>query len=187
MHNRRFGMAARRRRSRSAGRARSGGRPFPPGAKIIVRAGRLLYPVALETSDIDRFGDLVSGQTLKIGTRKSAMALAQTEAIARLLRAADPALDVEIVEFENRSDQDQAGELLRHGGEGGAFVAEIREAIRAEELQAAMHSLKDIPGNEETPGLIIAAMLPRDAANDALGAAPRAFARRLSCFAWPPL
>jgi len=31
-----------------------------------------------------------------------------------------------------------------------------------------MHSLKDVPGNEETPGLIIAATLPRDAANDAL-------------------
>ena len=110
----------------------------------------------------------MSGQTLKIGTRKSVMALAQTEAIARLLRAADPALDVEIVKFETRGDQDQTSKLLRHGGKGGAFVAEIREAMRAGQLQAAMHSLKDVPGNEETPGLIIAATLPRDAANDAL-------------------
>ena len=31
-----------------------------------------------------------------------------------------------------------------------------------------MHSLKDVPGNEETPGLVIGATLPRDAANDAL-------------------
>src|SRR5215204_1436578 len=96
------------------------------------------------------------------------MALAQTEGIARLLRAADPALDVEIVKFETRGDQDQTSKLLRHGGKGGAFVAEIREAMRGGELQAAMHSLKDVPGNEETPGLIIAATLPRDAANDAL-------------------
>ena len=110
----------------------------------------------------------MSGQTLKIGTRKSAMALAQTEEIARLLRAADPALDVEIVKFETRGDQDQTSKLLRHGGKGGAFVAEIREAMRAGQLQAAMHSLKDVPGNEETPGLIIAATLPRDAANDSL-------------------
>ena len=110
----------------------------------------------------------MSGQTLKIGTRKSVMALAQTEGIARLLRAADPALDVEIVKFETRGDQDQTSKLLRHGGKGGAFVAEIREAMRGGQLQAAMHSLKDVPGNEETPGLIIAAMLPRDAANDAL-------------------
>ena len=110
----------------------------------------------------------MSGQTLKIGTRKSVMALAQTEGIARLLRAADPALDVEIVKFETRGDQDQTSKLLRHGGKGGAFVAEIREAMRGGQLQAAMHSLKDVPGNEETPGLIIAATLPRDAANDAL-------------------
>lgn len=110
----------------------------------------------------------MSGQTLKIGTRKSVMALAQTEAIARMLRAADGALDVEIVKFETRGDQDQTSKLLRHGGKGGAFVAEIREAMRAGQLQAAMHSLKDVPGNEETPGLILAALLPRDAANDAL-------------------
>jgi hydroxymethylbilane synthase len=107
-------------------------------------------------------------ETLKIGTRKSAMALAQTEGIASLLRASDAALAVEIVKFETRGDQDQTSKLLRHGGKGGAFVAEIREAMRAGELQAAMHSLKDVPGNEETPGLIIAATLPRDAANDAL-------------------
>ena len=110
----------------------------------------------------------MSGPTLKIGTRKSVMAMAQTEGIARLLRASDPALDVEIVKFETRGDQDQTSKLLRHGGKGGAFVAEIREAMRAGQLQAAMHSLKDVPGNEETPGLIIAATLPRDAANDAL-------------------
>ena len=57
---------------------------------------------------------------------------------------------------------------MRHGGKGGAFVAEIRQAMRAGQLQAAMHSLKDVPGNEETPGLVIAATLPRDAANDSL-------------------
>jgi hydroxymethylbilane synthase len=136
-----------------------------PPAKDVVLPDRLFYPVRSKQSP---GGDLVSGQTLKIGTRKSTMALAQTEAIARLLRASDPALDVEIVKFETRGDQDQTSKLLRHGGKGGAFVAEIRDAMRRGELQAAMHSLKDIPGNEETPGLVIAATLPRDAANDAL-------------------
>ncbi|MFL6792478.1 MAG: hydroxymethylbilane synthase, partial [Bradyrhizobium sp.] len=96
------------------------------------------------------------------------MALAQTEEVARLLRACSPELGVEIVRFDTRGDQDQTSKLLRHGGKGGAFVAEIREAMLAGELQAAMHSLKDVPGNEETPGLIIAATLPRDAANDVL-------------------
>lgn len=96
------------------------------------------------------------------------MALAQTNEIARLLRLVTPELDVEVVKFETRGDQDQTGKLLRHGGKGGAFVAEIRRAMHDGELQAAMHSLKDMPGNEEAPGLIVAAMLPRDSANDAI-------------------
>ncbi|WP_461347211.1 hydroxymethylbilane synthase [Bradyrhizobium sp. USDA 4451] len=117
---------------------------------------------------ITRSGAFVSGQVLRIGTRKSAMALAQTDEVARLLRASAADLAVEIVKFETRGDQDQTSKLLRHGGKGGAFVAEIREAMRAGTLQAAMHSLKDVPGNEETPGLVLAAMLARDAANDSL-------------------
>ena len=58
---------------------------------------------------------------LRIGTRKSAMALAQTAEIARRLTAAVPGLDVEIVKFETTGDIDQTGKLLPHGGKGGAF------------------------------------------------------------------
>jgi hydroxymethylbilane synthase len=105
---------------------------------------------------------------LRIGTRKSAMALAQTEEIARRLIAASPDLDVEIVKFETSGDSDQTGKLLQHGGKGGAFVAEIRKAVVSGELQAAMHSLKDMPGNEDTPGLVIGATLTRDPPGDAL-------------------
>lgn len=110
----------------------------------------------------------MSGQALRIGTRKSAMALAQTDDVARLLRASAPDLAVEVVKFETRGDQDQTSKLLQHGGKGGAFVAEIREAMRAGTLQAAMHSLKDVPGNEQTLGLVLAAMLARGAVNDSL-------------------
>jgi hydroxymethylbilane synthase len=104
----------------------------------------------------------------RIGTRKSTMALAQTEEIARRLSAAIPALDIEIVKFETTGDSDQTSKLLAHGGKGGAFVAEIRGAMAAGQLHAAMHSLKDMPGNEETPGLVIAAMLSRDPPGDVL-------------------
>jgi hydroxymethylbilane synthase len=105
---------------------------------------------------------------LRIGTRKSAMALAQTEEIARRLTAAEPGIEVEIVKFETTGDQDQTSKLLAHGGKGGAFVAEIRRAVIAGELHAAMHSLKDMPGNEDTPGLVIGATLSRDPPTDAL-------------------
>src|SRR5579863_6027917 len=105
---------------------------------------------------------------MRIGTRKSAMALAQTGEVARLLAAAVPNIVVEIVKFETTGDSDQNGKLLKHGGKGGAFVAEIRDAVRGGELHAAMHSLKDMPGNEDTPGLVIATTLARDPASDVL-------------------
>src|ERR1700690_36557 len=75
----------------------------------------------------------------RIGTRKSVMALAQTGEIARRLTAAVPDLDVE-----------------------------IRKAVLSGDLQAAMHSLKDMPGNEDTPGLVIGATLSRDPPGDVL-------------------
>src|SRR3982074_1874590 len=96
------------------------------------------------------------------------MALAQTEEIARRLAAAAPDVAVEIVKFETSGDSDQIGKLLQHGGKGGAFVAEIRNAVRSGELHAAMHSLQDMPGNEDTPGLVIGATLKRDPAGDVL-------------------
>src|ERR1700751_1337809 len=96
------------------------------------------------------------------------MALAQTGEIARRLVAAVPGIDVEIVKFETTGDIDQTGKLLAHGGKGGAFVAQIREAVLAGRLEAAMHSLKDMPGNEDTPGLVIGATLSRDPPGDVL-------------------
>ena len=59
------------------------------------------------------------------------MALVQTEQIARQLAAAVADIDVEIVKFETTGDIDQTSKLLQHGGKGGAFVAEIRDAVRA--------------------------------------------------------
>src|ERR1700743_344973 len=100
------------------------------------------------------------------------MALVQTEEIARRLTAADPGVEVEIVKFETTGDSDQVGKLLPHGGKGGAFVAQIRDAVLSGQLQAAMHSLKDMPGNEDTPGLVIGATLPREAAGDVLVVRP---------------
>jgi hydroxymethylbilane synthase len=105
---------------------------------------------------------------MRIGTRKSAMALAQTDEIARQLSVAIPDLNVEIVRFETAGDQDQTGKLLNLGGKGGAFVGQIRDAVRDGRLNAAMHSLKDMPGNEDTPGLVIGATLSRDPPTDAL-------------------
>ncbi|MEW6768133.1 MAG: hydroxymethylbilane synthase [Pseudomonadota bacterium] len=110
----------------------------------------------------------MTATVIRIGTRKSVMALAQTDEIARQLTAAAPELSVEVVKFDTTGDTDQIGKLLPHGGKGGAFVAQIREAVVAGKLHAAMHSLKDMPGNEDTPGLVIGAALSRESPLDAL-------------------
>ena len=109
---------------------------------------------------------------MKIGTRSSAMAIAQTEDIVRRLIASDRSLAPEIVRFKPSGDIDQVSRLDRHGGKGGAFVGEIRAAMMAGELDCAMHSLKDMPGDEEAPGLVIAAMLERESPADALAVRP---------------
>jgi hydroxymethylbilane synthase len=116
----------------------------------------------------DNAGALLVEGPFRIGTRKSAMALAQSKEIARRLAAAVPGLRVEIVKFDTTGDIDQTSKLLPHGGKAGAFVAQIRAALLAGELQAAMHSLKDMPGNEDTPSLVIGATLSRDPPGDVL-------------------
>ncbi len=96
------------------------------------------------------------------------MALAQTREIVEALEAAHAGLSVDIAENDTLGDRDQTSKLLVHGGKGGAFVAGIRVMMRRGDIQMAMHSLKDMPGNEETPGLVIGAYRPREDARDAL-------------------
>ena len=98
----------------------------------------------------------------------SKMALAQTNHVIDLLRSVEPTLDYDIAENEPTGDRDQVSRLDRHGGKGGAFVAEIRADVVSGKTQCAMHSLKDMPGNEETPDLVIGAYLKRDDATDSL-------------------
>jgi hydroxymethylbilane synthase len=66
----------------------------------------------------------VVANRIRIGTRKSVTALAQTEEIARRLSAADSNLDVEIVKFETTGDSDQTGKLLQQGGIGRGLSSE---------------------------------------------------------------
>ena len=96
------------------------------------------------------------------------MAMAQTEEVVRLLRTSIEGLSPEIAQRKPRGDIDQISRLQKHGGKGGAFVGDIRAAMMANEVDCVMHSLKDMPGNEETPGVIIGAYLPRDPVEDVL-------------------
>src|SRR5258706_424378 len=89
----------------------------PPNLRLHSASG-WLYPPGGDKALVPRGsnGALVVAIRLRIGTRKSAMALAQTEEIARRLAAVAPDVEVEIVKFETPGDRDQTSKLLPHGG-----------------------------------------------------------------------
>ena len=117
--------------------------------------------------------------TLRIATRKSPLALWQTEHVATRLRAAHPGLAVELVPMSTRGDQVLDRSLADLGGKG-LFLKELELAMQRGEADCAVHSLKDVPMDLE-PGFALAAILVRADHADAfvcndypdLGALPR--------------
>jgi hydroxymethylbilane synthase len=103
-----------------------------------------------------------------IGTRGSALARAQTERVAELLRAAWPGLVCEARPIVTRGDRTQAsGEPLPAIGGKGLFTAELEQALRDGEIDLAVHSLKDLP-TEDAPGIVVGAVCLREDVRDCL-------------------
>jgi hydroxymethylbilane synthase len=107
---------------------------------------------------------------LRIATRKSQLALWQAEHVATLLRRAHPGLEVELVPLLTQGDRIQDRSLAAIGGKG-LFIKELEVAIGELRADIAVHSMKDVPA-ELPDGLMIAAVLKREDARDALVAAP---------------
>ncbi|MEU7313606.1 hydroxymethylbilane synthase [Streptomyces sp. NPDC007083] len=106
-------------------------------------------------------------RTLRIGTRSSPMALAQTEHVSGLLHQLLPELTIETVPTTTEADRWQ-GDLAQLGGKG-LFVKAIDQQLQRGDIDMAIHCLKDVPGDEPLPkGLIFAAMLPRADVRDVL-------------------
>lgn len=101
---------------------------------------------------------------LRIGTRGSRLALAQSNQVRARLEAAHPGLRVELVVIRTSGDRIQHVPLHQVGGKG-LFVKELEAALLDGSIDAAIHSLKDVPG-ELAPGLEIAAVPEREAAHD---------------------
>ncbi|TLX22669.1 hydroxymethylbilane synthase [Thermomonas fusca] len=97
--------------------------------------------------------------TLRIATRKSPLALWQTEHVAERLRVAHPGLTVELVPLSTRGDEILDRSLAAIGGKG-LFLKELELAMQRGEADCAVHSLKDVPMTLE-PGFALAAILPR--------------------------
>jgi hydroxymethylbilane synthase len=99
---------------------------------------------------------------IRVGTRASALALAQARSIAAGLGDAG----VEIVPMRTEGDRLAEARLAVVGGKG-LFVREIEDALLRGTIDVAVHSLKDLPA-ELPPGLMLAAFPPREDARDVL-------------------
>ena len=103
-----------------------------------------------------------------LGTRASALARAQTDRIVELLKTVWPDLACEVRPIETQGDRTQAsGEPLPEIGGKGLFTLELERALRADEIDVAVHSLKDLP-TEETPGVALGAVCLREDVRDCL-------------------
>lgn len=100
---------------------------------------------------------------LRLGTRRSLLALTQSGQVADRLRALGH--EVELVEIVTEGDRSRAA--LDVIGGAGVFAAALREALRAAVVDLAVHSLKDLP-TAPHPGLVVAAVPARADARDAL-------------------
>lgn len=113
---------------------------------------------------MDSMNETYVGRTIRLGTRKSKLAMAQTMMVAEALKLAEPGLQVEIVPVVTTGDKILDRSLTEFGGKG-VFISEFEEGIRDGRFDAAVHSSKDMP-MELLEGLEVAAVLPRTDAED---------------------
>lgn len=103
-------------------------------------------------------------RTLRLGTRGSALARWQAEWVAARLAAYGAA--VSLVPITTQGDRQQAGPVEAIGGQG-VFTKELQRALLDEQIDLAVHSLKDLP-TDPVPGLELAAVPERAPCGDVL-------------------
>lgn len=81
---------------------------------------------------------------IKIGTRKSKLALAQTNMVVNKIKKYFPSINIEVVHFTTKGDKVLNKPLINIGGKG-VFVTEIEDALLNKEIDLAVHSAKDLP------------------------------------------
>lgn len=104
-------------------------------------------------------------RTMRIGTRGSPLALAQTRWVETQLHSLHSGLATELVIIKTTGDKLKDVPLAQVGGKG-LFIKEIEEALLAGEVDLAVHSLKDMPA-EMPPGCVLGAVPPREDCRDA--------------------
>ncbi|OHV49265.1 hydroxymethylbilane synthase [Pseudofrankia sp. BMG5.36] len=101
---------------------------------------------------------------LRLGTRRSALALAQSGMVADELRAR-LGVEVDLVHIVTEGDRNKAA--INQLGGTGVFVSALRDALLAGEIDLAVHSLKDLP-TAQPEGITLAAIPPREDVRDVL-------------------
>lgn len=103
---------------------------------------------------------------IKIGTRKSKLALAQTNMVVNEIKKYFPSINIEVVQFTTKGDKVLNKPLINIGGKG-VFVTEIEDALLNKEIDLAVHSAKDLPLKLQD-NLTISAVLKRGNYRDTL-------------------
>lgn len=106
-----------------------------------------------------------AARRLRLGTRSSPLAIAQSRLVAQALEAAHPGVTVELVPMSTRGDR-LPGDLNKVGGKG-LFTAELEAGLLDGSLDLAVHSLKDLPVRSHDE-LVIAAYPERADPRDVL-------------------
>lgn len=102
---------------------------------------------------------------LRVATRKSALAMAQTTMVAEAIVQANPGLSYELVSMTTEGDRRLDKSLASFGGKG-VFIKELEVALLEGRADIAVHSLKDMPA-EVLPEFKLAAVLHREDPRDA--------------------
>ena len=84
------------------------------------------------------------GRTIRFGTRGSPLAMTQTRLAIERFQAIHPELEVEVRVVRTTGDADRISSLSEIGGRG-VFTNELEEALLWGEIDAAVHSAKDLP------------------------------------------
>lgn len=103
---------------------------------------------------------------LRIATRSSAQARAQSEHVGNLISQVSPSTEIEYVYVDTQGDLNATTPLHQMGGQG-VFVKEVQRAVLDDRADIAIHSAKDLP-SQTADGLVIGAIGQRRTPNDAL-------------------
>ncbi|KAI1316469.1 porphobilinogen deaminase [Mortierella claussenii] len=109
---------------------------------------------------------MTSRDTIPIGTRKSALAIAQTVQVQSALEKLNPSKTFPLLKMTTTGDNYQ-GQPLSSIGTTAVFTRELETALENHECHMLVHSLKDVP-TQIKPGFVIGAIMRREEPNDVM-------------------